>query len=260
MSNEIVVRRDEAGVCHLTINKPQTGNTLSLATIRRVKAHLADLKENGAIKVIVLRGTGARIFCAGHDLREIREEDDPEFFSKLSAECSEMMLMMRSQPQVIIAAVDGVATAAGCQLVAAADLALATSRSKFATPGVNIGLWCITPMVPISRAMAPKHAFQLLATGELHDAEFAFRVGLINEIVDAEALDQRVGELAEQIASKSSYTLALGKAAFYNQLELTEKQAYDYVCEVGVRNSMHADAKEGIRAFIEKRAPVWVGR
>lgn len=260
MSTETVDRRDEGAVTHLTINRPDVGNTLSLNTIRRIKEHLKALEKNGSIKAIILRGTGNKIYCAGHDLREIRENDSPEFFRELSAECCEMMLMMRAQPQIIIAAVDGVATAAGCQLVAASDLAVATKRSRFATPGVNIGLWCVTPMVPISRAVSPKHAMQLLATGELQTAEFAARSGLVNELVEEDQLDLRVNELANKIASKSSYTLALGKNAFYTQLEMSEKQAYEYVSEVGVRNSMHPDAKEGISAFIQKRSPVWVGR
>lgn len=260
MGTDIVERRDDGKVCHLTINRPAVGNTLSLAVIRRVKEHLVALEQEKSISVIVIRGAGTKIFCAGHDLVEVDSNDDPEFFRKLEAECCEMMLRMRVQPQIIVAAVDGVATAAGCQLVAAADLAVATRASRFATPGVNIGLWCVTPMVAVSRAIAPKHAMQLLVTGELHSSDYAFRTGLINEIVEDGDLDKRVDELAAKISGKSSYTLALGKKAFYAQLEMTERQAYEYVSEVGVRNMQHHDAKEGIRAFVEKRAPVWVGR
>ena len=260
MSTDIVERSDQGPVSILTLNRPTAGNALSLDVIRRLKAHLTELEQERSISVIVLRGAGAKIFCAGHDLKEVDANEDPEFFRKLEAECCEMMLAMRVQPQIIVAAVDGVATAAGCQLVAAADLAVATRRSRFATPGVNIGLWCITPMVPISRAMGAKHAMQLLVTGELHSSDFALRSGLINEIVDDDALDAHIDELAARIAGKSSYTLALGKRAFYAQLEMSERQAYEYVSEVGVRNLMHHDAKEGIRAFVEKRPPVWKGR
>jgi enoyl-CoA hydratase/carnithine racemase len=258
--NEDVVCHDEQGVARLTLNRPSSGNSLSLSTIQALHSHLDRLAQRKDIGAIVLSGVGQRIFCAGHDLKEIRERDDAEFFSALSVQCSAMMQALQSQPQIVVAAIDGVATAAGCQLVAAADLAIATTRSRFATPGVNIGLWCVTPMVALSRAVAPKHAMQMLATGELMDAEFAVRIGLVNEAVAPDAFEARVSQLAGQIAAKSTFTLATGKRAFYRQLQMSTAEAYEYVGEVGVRNSIHPDAIEGIQAFIDKRPPAWRGR
>ncbi|MFA7505940.1 MAG: enoyl-CoA hydratase [Burkholderiaceae bacterium] len=257
---QLVLRQDVGAVSYLSLNRPAQGNSLSLPTIRDLYRHLVDLRDEGSISVIVLTGIGGKIFCAGHDLREFDEGSDPEFFKTVSAECSRMMLTIRSQPQIVIAKVDGVASAAGCQLVATADLAIASDVSRFATPGVNIGLWCLTPMVALGRAVTPKHAMEMLSTGRLFDAEFALRVGLINEVVGQDRLDAAVEELATEIASKSSYTLALGKQAFYRQLQMPISDAYEYAGEVVVRNMAHADAKEGIGAFVEKRKPAWTGR
>lgn len=256
--DELICREDGA-VAYLSINRPAEGNSLSLGTIQSLHQALDTLAARTDLAVIVISGVGNRIFCAGHDLKEIRDHPDAEFFKILSAQCSAMMQAIQAQPQIVIAGVDGVATAAGCQLVAAADLAIATTSSRFATPGVNIGLWCVTPMVALSRFTAPKHAMQMLATGSLMDAEFALRVGLVNELVYPETLDARVSGLAYQIANKSTYTLATGKRAFYQQLRMSLADAYEYG-EVGVRNSIHPDAVEGIQAFVEKRPPVWCGR
>jgi len=260
VSEELVLREDRGAVSYLSINRPKQGNALSLATIDRLHQHFLDLRAEKSIAVIVLTGIGSKIFCAGHDLREFAGEDDPEFFKTVSVRCSAMMQAMRDQPQIIIARVEGVATAAGCQLVASADLAIASSEARFATPGVNIGLWCLTPMVPLSRTIAPKHAMQMLTTGRLVDADFAFRVGLVNEVVPPADLDQAVERLAADIASKSTYTLALGKQAFYRQLQMPIADAYEYAGELVVRNMAHHDAREGIGAFIEKREPRWKGR
>lgn len=257
---EELICREDGAVAYLSINRPTIGNSLSLGMIQNLHKGLDNLAKRTDIAAIVLSGVGNRIFCAGHDLKEIRDHPDPEFFKTLAAQCSAMMQAIQMQPQIVIAAVDGVATAAGCQLVAAVDLAIATTRSRFATPGVNIGLWCVTPMVALSRCIAPKHAMQMLATGALMDADFALRVGLLNELVSPDALDERVSELAHQIASKSTYTLATGKRAFYQQLRMGLADAYEYSGEVGVRNSIHPDAVEGIQAFVDKRPPVWRGR
>lgn len=258
--HQIVDRVDEGPISYLTINRPKQGNSLSLATIEALHGHLVDLRAQTGISVIVLTGTGGRIFSAGHDLAEVLEEAAPEFSHELAEKCSEMMLAFRSQPQIIIARVEGVATAAGCQLVAAADLAIAESGARFATPGVNIGLWCLTPQVALSRNVAPKHAMQMLTTGRLYDAEYALRIGLVNEVVAPDSLDEAVSQLAAEIASKSSYTLALGKASFYRQLQMPIADAYSYASEVMVRNMEHPDASEGIAAFLQKREPNWTGR
>lgn len=255
-----VLRQDKGAVSYLSLNRPAKGNSLSLETIRALDRHLADLRDEGSIAVIVLSGIGGRIFCSGHDLREFEGSADPEFFKTIAAECSRMMLAIRSQPQIVIARVDGVASAAGCQLVATADLAIASDVSRFATPGVNIGLWCLTPMVALGRAVSPKHAMEMLSTGRLFDAAFALRVGLVNEVVSQDQLDATVEKLALEIASKSSYTLALGKQAFYRQLQMPIADAYEYAGEVVVRNMAHEDAKEGIAAFVQKRKPAWKGR
>ena len=257
---ELVIRDDRGAVSYISLNRPRSGNSLSLSTIDELTRHLMDLREQPSIAVIVLTGIGKKIFCAGHDLTEFDGETDPEFFKTVSTRCSALMQTMRDQPQVIIASVAGVASAAGCQLVASADLAIASSEARFATPGVNIGLWCLTPMVALSRAVMPKHAMQMLTTGRLYDAAFALRIGLINDVVTPEQLEQTVESLAAEIASKSTYTLALGKQAFYRQLQMPISDAYEYSGELVVRNMAHADAREGIAAFVQKRKPLWKGR
>lgn len=263
MSSEmvtLVTRQDKGGVAYLSLNRPEQGNSLSLATIEALHDRLLELRVETGIGVIVLSGVGRKIFCAGHDLKEFTEETDLEFFKQVSVRCSAMMQALQDQPQIVIARVEGVASAAGCQLVASADLAIASSDAQFATPGVNIGLWCLTPMVALGRSVMPKHAMQMLATGRLHDADFALRVGLVNQVVAPADLDSAIEELANEIATKSTYTVSVGKQAFYRQLQMPVADAYEYAGEVVVRNMAHADAKEGIRAFVEKRKPKWKGR
>lgn len=259
-SNEFVTRQDKDAVSYLMINRPQQGNSLSEATIEALHAHLLALRNEKAIAAIVLSGAGTKIFSAGHDLKEFVSAVEPEFSKRIAEKCSAMMLALQDQPQFVIAKVEGIASAAGCQLVATADLAIAESGAKFATPGVNIGLWCLTPMVALSRNVAPKHALQMLVTGKLFDAAFALRIGLVNEVLEPEELDGAVDELAQSIALKSTYTLALGKRSFYRQLQMSQHDAYEYAAEVNARNMEHADAKEGILAFVEKRQPQWAGR
>lgn len=257
---EPVIREDAGAICHLSINRPESGNSLSVSTIDALHKHLQDLREARNVAVVILKGVGRKIFCAGHDLKEFLANDGPEFSAEIASRCSAMMQAFRDQPQIVIARVEGVASAAGCQLVACADLAVAESGARFATPGVNIGLWCWTPMVAVGRNVLPKHAMQMLATGRLHDAEFALRAGLVNAVVPPEELDSAVQSLAEEIASKSTYTLALGKQGFYRQLQMSISDAYEYAGQLAARNMTHPDAGEGIRAFVEKRKPVWRGR
>lgn len=253
----VLSRRDRGAIAYVTLERPTAGNSLSGELIRALQAEFDRLMKDRSKRVVVLCGSGSRIFCAGHDLAEFQEHDDPAFHEGLSRECSAMMQTIRRLPQIVIARVDGVATAAGCQLVAAADLALASDRSRFATPGVNIGFWCWTPMVPISRSIAPKHALRMLVSGELMSAAQAREIGLVNEIHPADVLDAEIDRLADLVASKSGHALASGKAGFWTQLEMTEPQAYDYVCDQVRENIAHPDAKEGIQAFLEKRPPVW---
>jgi enoyl-CoA hydratase/carnithine racemase len=259
-ANPILLRRLDGGVLTLTLNRPRAGNALSLDMIAALQDALDASADDDAVHAIVLEGIGDRVFCAGHDLREVRSRNSPAFSKAMATRCSRMMQSIVAHPRPVIAKVRGVATAAGLQLVATADLAFAARSARFATPGVNIGLWCLTPMVALSRAVAPKHAMQMLLSGELYDAEHAMRIGLVNEVVDDDALDARVAGFAAAIAAKSPFTVALGKQGFHRQLGMTLPDAYEYAGELVVRNMLAEDAAEGIGAFVDKRAPVWKGR
>ena len=243
----------------ITLNRPDSGNSLSTGVIADLQRIFDQCADDKSLHVIVLAARG-KIFCAGHDLRELRADSSPEFTKRLASVCNRMMQTILRLPQPVIASVQGVATAAGCQLVATCDLAVASSEARFATPGVNIGTWCSTPMVALSRAVHRKHAMQLLLTGRLHDAETALRMGLVNEVVAPADLAGATSRLAGEIASKSPYAIALGKNAFYRQIELGIADAYEYASELATRNSMAPDAHEGISAFLDKRAPKWLGR
>jgi enoyl-CoA hydratase/carnithine racemase len=207
---------------------------------------------------VVIGGAGPA-FCAGHDLREMRTEPKREIYQALFAQCSRLMMQIVRLPKPVIARVHGIATAAGCQLVASCDLAVAADTARFATPGVNIGLFCSTPMVALSRAVGRKPAMEMLLTGDMIDARRAKELGLINRVVPEGALDQEVSNLAGRIAAKSPLTLAIGKEAFYRQAEMGLEAAYDYASEVMVRNMLARDAEEGIDAFLQKREPTWIG-
>jgi enoyl-CoA hydratase/carnithine racemase len=256
---DLLLREQRGNVLTLTLNRPDAANSLSTPLIARLQDAFDGAAEDRSVHVIVLASRG-KIFCAGHDLDELRTNNTPEFPKHLATVCNRMMQTILGLPQPVIAKVHGVATAAGCQLVATCDLAIAASTARFATPGVNIGTWCSTPMVALSRAIAPKHAMQFLLTGRLHDAQAAFRMGLVNEVVAPEQLDAAVDALADEIAGKSAYAIALGKKAFYRQLDFDVAGAYDYASELVVRNGMAADAREGVAAFLEKRPPRWSGR
>lgn len=256
----VLLREDKDGITTLTLNRPKSGNSLSHKLVQALQAAWNEIDKDDSVRVVILAASG-RLFCTGHDLNEsIAAMDNPA--SKLAAnrECSAMMQSMLKLSKPIIAKVHGVATAAGCQLMATCDLALASTEARFATPGVNIGLWCLSPQVAISRTIAPKHAMQMLLTGKMADAEAALRFGLINEAVAPEELDARVTELAIEIASKSPHSLAMGKRSFYRQLTMPLDEAYEYVDEVIVRAIQSEDAKEGISAFLDKRKPEWTGR
>ncbi|MCL4744495.1 MAG: enoyl-CoA hydratase [Burkholderiaceae bacterium] len=259
-SDPILLRSQLGSVLTLTLNRPDAGNSLSNAMIAALASALDAAADDDSVHVVVLAAAPGKVFCAGHDLKEFQANNSPSFSKAVTVKCSRMMQAIVALPKPVIAKVAGVATAAGAQLVAACDLAIAADTARFATPGVNIGLWCLTPMVAISRSIAPKHAMQMLLTGRLIDAQTALRFGLINEAVPPDQLDATVDALAAEIASKSSFTVALGKQAFYRQLGLDLASAYDYASEVAVRNMLAEDAAEGITAFTQKRPPVWKGR
>ena len=255
-----VVRSDVAGVSTLSMNRPGSRNALSLGMLLALSAEMERVAADPEVRVVVLAGAGPA-FCAGHDLKEMRAEHFGRAYTeKLFAECASVMLAMVRLPKPVIAQVHGTATAAGCQLVASCDLAVAADTARFATPGVNIGLFCSTPMVALSRNVGRKAAMQMLLTGELIGADTALRLGLINEVVPEPVLADRTGALAAKIAAKSPLTLAIGKEAFYRQAELSLAEAYAYTAEVMVTNLAKRDAQEGINAFIEKRAPLWRGQ
>src|SRR3954454_3914858 len=254
----VLLREDEGGVVRLTLNRPQARNALSRGLMTALEEELARIREDRSARVVVLAGAGPA-FCAGHDLREMRAEPGRPSYERLFAQCSRLMQAITALPQPVIARVHGVATAAGCQLVATCDLAVAADQATFATPGVNIGLFCSTPMVALSRNIANKHAMEMLLTGETIDAASARQFGLVNRVVPREYLAQVVGKYAETIAGKSPLTLKIGKEAFYRQAEMGLAEAYDYTAEVMVENMMARDAEEGIGAFLSKRPPHWTG-
>ena len=256
----LVLRHDDEGVTTLTMNRPQARNALSQGMLRALLDAFIEVSTDEAVRVAILAGAGPG-FCAGHDLKEIKAQNySRNYTEQLFADCAELMQTIIRLPKPVIAQVHGIATAAGAQLVASCDLAISSQEARYATPGVNIGLFCSTPMVALSRNLSNKHAMQMLLTGDLIDAQNAYRMGLVNEVVDAEELGTKTMELAQKIASKSPLTVAIGKEAYYRQAELPLSEAYDYTKEVMVRNLEARDAQEGISAFIEKRHPVWCGK
>jgi len=245
-------------VAIVTLNRPQRRNALSLELMTELIACLDEIAGNRELRVVLLRAAG-KVFSSGHDLGEMVGRDINEY-RKVFDVCTELMTRLQSIPQPVIAEVQGIATAAGCQLVATCDLALASDQAGFATPGVKIGLFCTTPMVALSRAVGRKRAMQMLLTGEMIDAATAADWGLINAVVPAEELSQQSRKLAERIAEASSLTVALGKQAFYTQIDLDQPKAYAYAKEVMSMNSLASDAQEGISAFLEKRRACWTGK
>jgi len=254
----LLQRENRKGVAWLTMNRPAQRNALSTDLMAAMQTELDAIAADPAVRAVVIGGAGPA-FCSGHDLREVRANPDQDFYLELFAQCSRLMLAITRLPKPVIARVHGVATAAGCQLVATCDLAVAADTARFATPGVNIGLFCSTPMVALSRAIGQKAAMEFLLTGDLVAAEQARALGLVNRVVPEAELDAAVAALAGQIASKSPLTLSIGKEAFYRQREMPLEEAYRYASEVMTRNMMAADATEGIDAFLGKRPPVWIG-
>ena len=255
---DLLLRRDAEGVCTLTLNRPEARNALSTALMEALLEQLEEIVDDERVKVVVIEGAGPA-FCAGHDLKELRANPERDAYARIFRLCMEMMLAIARLPQPVIAKVHGIATAAGCQLVATCDLAVAEQGARFATPGVNIGLFCSTPMVALSRAVGRKPAMEMLLTGDMVPADKAREIGLLNRVVPAGELDDAVTALARQIAEKSPLVLAIGKEAFYRQIELGLADAYEYAAGVMTRNMMARDAAEGIDAFLEKRRPSWCG-
>jgi enoyl-CoA hydratase/carnithine racemase len=254
----VLLRETGGGVATLTLNRPQQRNALSTALIGELNAAFSDIAGDADVKVVVIRGNGP-VFCSGHDLKEMRADHREDVHLRTLKECARMMTGIVNLPKPVIARVHGIATAAGCQLVASCDLAIAADDTRFATPGVNLGVFCSTPMVALSRNVSRKHAMEMLLTGETVDAATAERFGLINRAVPLNELDAAVSELAATICSKSAVAIEFGKAAFYKQLECDLEEAYEYAGAVMVKNMMAHDGGEGIDAFLEKRKPAWTG-
>jgi enoyl-CoA hydratase/carnithine racemase len=250
-----VLVRQEGAAARLTLNRPDKRNALSLELMTEVIAALNSVSAGPATRVIVIEGAGPA-FSAGHDLSEMVGRE-PDFYRELFEACTVMMETIHAVPQPVIAKVHGIATAAGCQLVAACDLAVAAEGTRFATPGVKIGLFCSTPMVPVSRAVGRKRAMELLLTGEPIDAATALDWGLINRVVAPDALEAVLDELIGAITRSSSYTVATGKRAFYAQVDQSEQAAYEHCKVVMADNAIADDAQEGISAFLQKRPPAW---
>ena len=253
MELENVIVKPEGAVTRITLNRPEKRNALSMALMQDLISALRAVEG----QVVVLEGAGP-CFSAGHDLSEMTGRS-MAFYQELFSVCTDLMETVQAIPQPVIAKVHGIATAAGCQLVAATDLVVAEQGAKFATPGVKIGLFCSTPMVEVSRAVGRKRAMELLLTGTPIDAPTAADWGLVNRVVPAAELDAAVADLAERIASASPLTVGMGKQAFYRQIDLDKRQAYDLTKVVMSMNAMAADAQEGIGAFLEKRTPRWTG-
>ena len=257
----LIIEDLKDSILKITLNNPSQQNTLSLDFINDLKKIIDKADKNDEVKVIILSSSG-KVFSAGHNLKEIkshREDKDQgfQFFTTLINSCSDLMIKIINNSKPIIAEVSGIATAAGCQLVASCDLAYASENSKFATPGVNIGLFCSTPMVALSRVVKSKHSMEMLLTGDFIDANKAKNIGLINNYFNEDSLVDEIRQMANKIANKSSQTVKVGKKAFYNQAQMKTDDAYKYASEIMIENMMNQDSNEGISAFLEKREPDW---
>ena len=257
--NKVLLRHNEIDIAWLTLNRPNAYNALSSDLMSELISSLNSIANERETKVVVIKGAG-KGFCAGHDLQEMKVNNNETFLENFFAQCCVLMQTIVNLPQPVIAQVHGTAAAAGCQLVASCDLAFADDNATFATPGVNIGLFCSTPMVAVSRKINRKKMMEMLLLGDKIDSKTAVEHGLINRRVPAKLLNKAVSEVANKIASKSPLTLKIGKEAFYKQLEMPLSEAYEYTSKVMIQNMQARDAEEGISAFIEKRLPVWTGK
>lgn len=258
VDQSILLREDSDGITTLTLNRPQQYNALSGEMLGELQAALDDIGQDDSIRVVII-GASGKAFCPGHDLKEMRSSEERQFHQALFNQCSKMMLTINQLQQPVIARVNGIATAAGCQLVANCDLAVASDEARFAVSGINVGLFCSTPAVPLSRNMGRKQAMHMLLTGDFISARTAQQYGLINEVVPAAELEQATLALAQKIVAKSAHAIKLGKEMFYKQLPMDLSDAYAYAAERMTCNMDSHDAREGIDAFIEKRAPKWKG-
>ena len=257
--DKVLLRHNARDIAWLTLNRPKAYNALSRDLMSELISSLNSIANERDIKVVVIKGAG-KGFCAGHDLQEMKVNNNDTFLENFFAQCCVLMQAIVNLPQPVIAQVHGTAAAAGCQLVASCDLAFADDKATFATPGVNIGLFCSTPMVAVSRKINRKKMMEMLLLGDKIDSKTAVEHGLINRRVPGKLLNEAVSEIANKIASKSPLTLKIGKEAFYKQLEMPLSEAYEYTSKVMIQNMQARDAEEGISAFIEKRLPVWTGK
>lgn len=251
-----VLHEREGGVVRLTLNRGEKFNPLSEQMLTALQTELDQIARDNSVRVVILAASG-KAFCAGHDLKQMRASPSATYYKKLFDQCSKMMLTIQQMPQPVIARVQGIAAAAGCQLVAMCDLAVASSEAKFAVSGINYGLFCSTPSVGLSRNLGRKQAMEMLLTGEFIDAQSALERGLINRVVSADDLDKAIASLAESILAKPAVSIAMGKQLFYRQLEMGISAAYQLAGETMACNMMDEAALEGVQAFIEKRTPDW---
>lgn len=258
-AEEVVLCEVNDGVATVTLNRPRQFNAMSEEVLTALQMTLDTIAADDAIRVVVLAAKG-RAFCAGHDLKQMRANPSQDYYNELFDQCSRMMMTINKMPQPVIAKVQGLATAAGCQLVGACDLAVAVDTAVFATSGIRVGLFCSTPAVVVSRNLARKHAMEMLLTGEFIDAQTAVQYGLINRAVSAAELDEAVQWFVDAIVSKSAVAVSMGKEMFYKQIEMGMAEAYEYATTVMACNMMAEDAGEGIDAFMQKRPPQWQHR
>jgi enoyl-CoA hydratase/carnithine racemase len=254
----ILLRADSDGITTLTLNRPSQYNALSGDMLTELQTALDDINRDGAVRVVIIAANG-KAFCPGHDLKEMRSSEQREFHQALFDKCAKVMLTINQLQQPVIAKINGIATAAGCQLVANCDLAVAAEDARFAVSGINVGLFCSTPAVPLSRNMGRKQALHMLLTGDFISAQTALQYGLVNEVVPAAELEQATRAMAQKIVAKSAHAIKLGKDMFYRQLPMDLSEAYAYAAERMTCNMDSHDAREGIDAFIQKRKPEWKG-